>query len=515
DSVVDQTRKATDVLRADRTRVADRQAQHSRIEDEIDRVNSEISKIDEKIVEKQNELDELEPVLTRNMAILQNVEAFAPFVDALQTARGLLTVAEEGLKIARRAQRGGTTDLWMVQALPMMEEFFGWFGPRAGEFPRIVNQNLILHMETTGRCICGHEIGPGELEAVRAMAEVGDDSASRRLTSLYDLSRDWGDKAKGARDTYEEVEAELAAAYEQGQIARAALTQAQTDLDNMGDQPLQDHHNLRQNVLDQTRAQGELRALIEANTKRKAELEHERQEFTRRNIANASEELKGAEATLLAAEMVKNLASTLKEIHAAACRPKLEKWMNENYWVDTENRVIRIDEDWNIRTYDKQPDGTLLPVPGGGAETTLLTYAFAAAASKLIPAFKGAGREAMPNDQQVREAETIPLVVDAPFSSLGDNYQKTVARLLPLATSQVVLFNEASHLNRFTDMGEAGRIGKLYSVKFTGDLVEVGPDGEPRNMTKTFDFGGEEITYLVKVPDVVGSSEIVAHTFAF
>jgi DNA sulfur modification protein DndD len=180
--------------------------------------------------------------------------------------------------------------------------------------------------------------------------------------------------------------------------------------------------------------------------------------------------------------------------------------MNEAYWATKVSRKIRIDEDWNVSTYDESGEDEF-DVHGGGAETTLLTYAFAAATAKLIPAFKSAGIEAIPENEQVQEVETIPLVVDAPFSSLGPIYQRKVADKLPQAANQLILFNEATHMEHLKTMAQAGKIGKLYSVKFTGNLDE---DAWPR----IFEFGSEEITYLVD-SDEDGYSEVFNHTVAF
>ena len=506
DSVVTQAGKAVDVLRADRARVAQRQDAHSEVEAEMNRINREIETLDTDLAGAEAELGPLEQRLQRSMAVLENVEMFAPKVEALRAAQGALHLAEEGLKRIRGEQAGGTSDLWKVQAQPLMGAFFDWFGPRVGEFPRIVNQNLILHMEKTGRCICGHEIGADELEEVRAMAGEGDDTAARRLTGLYDLSKDWGEEAENVKRTYEQGRADLAAAVDAVDAAKETVEAATADLAALGVAPQQELAALQANVAEDSQEVGRLRGLIEEWMKKKLELEHERGDWARRNIANASEELKVAEAEVLAAEMVKQLASSLKDTHAALCRPQLETWMNAAYWADKVSRKIRIDEDWNVSTYDESGEDEF-DVGGGGAETTLLTYAFAAATAKLIPAFKSAGIEAIPENEQVQEVETIPLVVDAPFSSLGVNYQRTVADKLPQAANQLVLFNEATPLKPFVTMGEAGKIGKLYSVKFTGELKEEAQQ-------RTFEFGGEEITYLVDSTED-GRSEVVHHTFAF
>jgi GAF domain-containing protein len=92
--------------------------------------------------------------------------------------------------------------------------------------------------------------------------------------------------------------------------------------------------------------------------------------------------------------------------------------------------------------------------------------------------------------------------VDAPFSSLGDDYQKEIALRLPLAVDQLILFNEATHMKRFELMEEAGQIGEIYSVLYEGPLKNHG--GE--NVQSTFEFADNEITYVVHNAEQIGSS---------
>ena len=222
------------------------------------------------------------------------------------------------------------------------------------------------------------------------------------------------------------------------------------------------------------------------------------------------DELRAADAQVLAGEMVQNLASSFRDIHAALCRPELERQMNENYWAYRADRRISIDENWEVIAYNERPDegDEMLEVGGGGAETTLLTYAFAAATANLIPAFKNASLNEIPDADQVREAETIPLVVDAPFSSLGENYVRRVAQELPRAVDQLILFNEATHLAHFGSMVESGLVGKVASVKYVGPIVDLSE--EDLRIRTTFEFAGQEITYLEHAP-VQRGSEIQSH----
>jgi DNA sulfur modification protein DndD len=510
DAVVAQAGIATTRLRQERGRISAQLDAHSAHQEEVNILDAEIATLETEMAEKQAELEALEPRLNRMLAALGRVEAFQPMVEALTGAEGVLRLAEAGLKAARANQVTATRDLWKVQAQPLMGSFFEWFAPRVEEFPRIVNQNLILHAEETGQCIFGHPVTQEEIDRVKAMAAEGDDDASRRLTSLYDISREWDADANEVKQQYELVVAEVAAAVGDVEAGGEALKEAQDAIEEMGSAPVQDVANLRQNVADKSREQVELRTQVQERETQKERLSQRRVELMRRNMLIEPDELRAADAQVLAGEMVENLASSFRDVHAELCRPELERQMNENYWSYRADRKIRIDENWAVITYNEKPDegDDVLEVGGGGAETTLLTYAFAAATAKLIPAFKNANLNEIPAASQVQETETIPLVVDAPFSSLGENYQRKVAKELPGAVDQLILFNEATHLTHLTSMLNSGVVGKVLSVKYVGPIALL--SGDELQLRTTFEFAGQEITYLEDAPEQMGS-EIQFH----
>jgi DNA sulfur modification protein DndD len=425
---------------------------------------------------------------------LHKAEAFAPLARELEAARDHLDTAKQLEEAEANSQKERTKSLWMVQAKPLMASFFEWFEPRAEGFPRIVNQNLILHMELTGKCICGHDLTADEIEAVKAMVGEGDDQASRRLTHLFDTAREWDGNADQVRVAFEEGLADMAAKQEAVSAAKDRLREAEEAIAGAGKGP-QDLDALRASVVAHSRAKSELDGQITICEGLLATKNAERADLMRGAMADASDDLKLAHGKELAIGQVVELATSMRDAHADLCRPKLEECMNENYWVMKASRKILVDDNWLVDTYDEVGEDEF-PIGGGGAETTLLTYAFAAATAKMIPAFRGSGvLNEIPDATDMAEAETYPLVVDAPFSSLGRTYQTRVAEKLPKSVHQLILFNESTHLKHFKSMKEKGLIGKLYAVVFTGELKGVAED------EKSFEFAGHEITYVIDETD--------------
>jgi hypothetical protein len=74
--------------------------------------------------------------------------------------------------------------------------------------------------------------------------------------------------------------------------------------------------------------------------------------------------------------------------------------------------------------------------------------------------------------------------------------------MLPASVDQLVLFNEATHLPHLGVMHESGVIGKLYSVNYSGPLEEM----EGEDLKTTFEFAGQEITYLEDSKALLGST---------
>jgi DNA sulfur modification protein DndD len=459
---------------------------------------------DEAIQEWLKNIDGYDKAISLMTKRLKEVDHFAPAIKELEDAKLNQKQYDSAKNRADIAVKKNSSDLWKLQAEKIVTAYSEWFEPQSKKFPLVINKNTISHIKESGKCICGREAGHREIEAIERQLEAsGGDEAARRLTELYNLAGNWESDARRIRKEFEGQRVDQAKAVEALEMADGLVVTALENLANLGTKPGEDPEQLRANLLATTKKRDKENILYEQclNVDKPA-LVQDRASLMRQSQGNLEPKLLEARARARGAELACELVERMKEKHAELARPELERQMNENYWVFKDDRKISIDEDWYVSTYDETRNGPMDAIAGGGAETTLLTYAFAAAAAKLIPSFAGLPDSYFPDAENLAETETYPLAVDAPFSSLGDDYQKEIALRLPLAVDQLILFNEATHMKRFELMEEAGQIGEIYSVLYEGPLKNHG--GE--NVQSTFEFADNEITYVVHNAEQIGSS---------
>jgi DNA sulfur modification protein DndD len=494
DIVIQQTGNAVAALEVKRKQAESAAGVRTAHEATIATIEKQIADKTAEAETKSHELTAAENQLGIFLAQLSAVEEFEPLVKERERCEKELEGAEGLLKEREGRLSDKTRYLWRVPAGPLVGAFCEWFTPRAKEFPTLVNQNVVLHLKERGLCICGRPVEEEHIHAVEALLEGADDEAARRLTTLYDLTKDWSEDVKELDTEFRKAKAAVTQAERAVDEWKGLVLLAKKAIDDHGDEPKEtDLGQLRANVRDRDRAVNKLRGRIEGLEGEIRQLKIDRATAERERGESATDaELRAAEARLLVARMTEALAEEVKEIHAQVARPRLEEEMNKNYWSFKADRMIRISEDWMVTTVDVTDGGAReVEVGGSGSETNLLTYAFAGATAALIPQFKLAGPAALPDSDVVEQAGTYPLVVDAPFSTLGPNYKNKVAAELPDAVDQLVLLNEADDLDRFRTMHSAGKIGRLYSVHYTGPLEAL-----HGTFVTEFEFANHNIEYL-------------------
>jgi hypothetical protein len=207
-------------------------------------------------------------------------------------------------------------------------------------------------------------------------------------------------------------------------------------------------------------------ALQQAISDGKAEID--RKEAAKRSSAPKSHQEVHAAARI--AHQMGDLLDAIADKQADVARRQLQLLINENYVVYKQNIEVAVESDLRVKVIDRTGDIHIEKPVGdlSGSETALLTYAFAAAAAKLLPQYQTLDK-LLTTTPHFADVENIPLVVDAPFSNLGNEYKRRVMDLMARGFSQVVMFTEAAD----TDVLDAfaGRIGAEYLVHFFGDLA--------------------------------------------
>ncbi|MEQ6900782.1 AAA family ATPase [Nocardioides sp. YIM 152588] len=175
-----------------------------------------------------------------------------------------------------------------------------------------------------------------------------------------------------------------------------------------------------------------------------------------RDIDQKVKERKSAEVTDdLAAkararsDMVQNVRKALSEIleiRSERMRQRLDAELKSVYKSITyKNYVPALSESFEL-TLHTNVDGVQLPVGKSTGENQILSLSFVAAVSKLA---REIHKESRAEGEATEDAGTYPIVMDAAFGSLDENYQEAVARALAqMAPQLVVLVSKSQGLGK-------------------------------------------------------------------
>lgn len=175
-----------------------------------------------------------------------------------------------------------------------------------------------------------------------------------------------------------------------------------------------------------------------------------------RDIEQKVKERKNAEVTDdLAAkararsDMVQNVQRALEEIleiRSERMRQRLDAELKSIYKSITyKNYVPTLSESFEL-TLHTDVDGVLLPVGKSTGENQILSLSFVAAVSKLAREIR---TERRAEGEPRADTGIYPIVMDAAFGSLDENYQEAVARALAqMAPQLVVLVSKSQGLGK-------------------------------------------------------------------
>ncbi|GAA3137780.1 AAA family ATPase [Kribbella aluminosa] len=113
--------------------------------------------------------------------------------------------------------------------------------------------------------------------------------------------------------------------------------------------------------------------------------------------------------------------------------------------ITHQNQVPTLSEDFEL-TLHKDVNGVQLPVPKSTGENQILSLSFVAAVSKLAREIR---QERRAEGDSAEDAGTYPIVMDAAFGSLDQDYQEAVSRALAnMAPQLVVLVSKSQGLGK-------------------------------------------------------------------
>lgn len=218
-------------------------------------------------------------------------------------------------------------------------------------------------------------------------------------------------------------------------------------------------------------------------------LEREIEQKTRdRSRASVEDEL--AEKARRRSDLVQSVTRALKEIlriREDDMRQRLDAELKSIFAKIThQNHQPILDEGFELRL-EKEVDGVMLPVPKSTGENQILSLSFVTAVSQIARQIRTEGRA---EGSSPEGAGTYPIVMDAAFGSLDDDYQESVARALAeMAPQLVVLVSKSQGLGKVVEqlLPHVSHVGIIET--HTTSHGDVGDDIE---------LGGNSYPYIVK-----------------
>ena len=468
-----------------------------KLQEEIDNLRAELK-------DEQDQLprltSELKAVIANYHSINAQLEEFDELSEVLADAESALEnekTAKSAVDHANQKLSDALGGAYLHVATPVFDAVRKVFDRR--RYPNDVSSTLIEQLRDTMKCICGRSLTDHMLETLEPLSPTDDSVVNRMITlkshaTSLRTSTDATDAVDNARVGLDEAIDSHKAAVETRAAAEAKLEEAGADRFKEVDR--------KSLVTQRSEALTERSRLDTEIATKSGGIERIKVDIVRNEVkkrdAAPKQHQDVHEAALIAHEM-SGLLDDIRQKQADVARGQLETLINENYVLYKENIQIKIDSDYMVKVYDQTGYESLEKPIGdlSGSETALLTYAFAAAAAKLLPQYQTLDK-LLTTIPTFGKVENIPLVVDAPFTNLGSEYQQLVMELMTRSFSQVLVFSEAA-ISEVKVLGDAiEKIGAEYLVHFEGHLAD--------NAVCTFEWKGNSHTYASSNSEVVKSS---------
>ncbi|MGI5485409.1 AAA family ATPase [Microtetraspora malaysiensis] len=329
-----------------------------------------------------------------------------------------------------------------------------------GELPAPLKATFIEDLLAEGTCICGTHLREGSpererLEAWRSRAGLAEVEAA--WNSLKGAIDTVGDQREQFLDGLMRVDEKIAELEEESRQLVADLSQVSNDLKNAPTEDVAETEARREELIrsqnERNRALGDVTARLEAlassraekeDLVRRLEIKDEASQRTLRRM-DAVQEAEGALSEILAllSDGVRNRLDT-----------RLQQLFGE---VALKNQTPELTPGFQLELW-ANIHGQRVPATKSTGENMLLSLAFvgALAGEARIAGAGGAFFEGVGGD--------FPVVMDAVFGNLDEDYRRAVAKFLPELTPQVIVLTSKAQAGSVVEQELKPRIGKQYVI---------------------------------------------------
>nr|WP_241740230.1 AAA family ATPase [Microbacterium invictum] len=467
-------------------------ARASEIQDVIDAKQEEETQLAEEATLTARNIVALKEERDEVAGLLRKHADSAPIQTALDTVNRELEEARQSLEAAEAARSALVATRGFqafTKALGDSTESMAEGLYEKGALPAPLKREFVDKLLADGVCICGaHLTADSEGSAHvrewrhRAGLQVVETSWQQLSGQLRPLASSRTELRESLTELFGRVGSE------KDRLVR--LQEQQGELTGqLKDSPAEDVQALQTKSMDlESRIANKQQRLGQITVQRQ-NLDREIEQKTRdRSKAAVEDEL--AEKARSRSDLVQSVTRALKEILSIReddMRRRLDAELKAIFAKIThQNHQPILDEGFELRL-EKEIDGVMLPVPKSTGENQILSLSFVTAVSQIARQIR---TEARAEGASREGAGEYPIVMDAAFGSLDEDYQESVARALAeMAPQLVVLVSKSQGLGKVVEqlMPHVSHVG-IIETHTTSD-GDVADDVELR---------GNSYPYIVK-----------------
>lgn len=346
-----------------------------------------------------------------------------------------------------------------------------------GSLPAPLKRDFVDSLIEDARCICGTELGAGS-------AALGQVEVWRAKAGLAEVEAAWqrlDGEVKRVGESRSELRSRLQGLAADQQSDREAISRWEGDLADLEEKvkkiPLEEVARLedKREKLQARKDEGN-KQIGAAETKisdLQAEIGALRNQLKTAEIGDAV-----AAKARKRLDLVSSVSDALREIlqiRASDMQSRLDAKVKEVFAEITVKPIYpELNDDFELGLYQRHPDGTVLPAAKSTGENQILSLSFVAAVSQLA-------REVAQGRDESSDSGEYPIVMDAAFGSLDENYKRDVADALArLAPQMIVMVSKGQGLGEVFDQlrphcNHLGVIvGHMTSASSNSETIELG-----------------------------------------
>jgi len=321
-----------------------------------------------------------------------------------------------------------------------------------GSLPAPLKRDFVESLLQQAECICGTPLTDGS-SATRHVQEWRAKAGLAEVEAAWQRLRGDAEGLSAARQDLREALDDFGRRISELRDEISRNEERQTVLDGqLKDLPLEDVQRLEAKRRDLEglikTTEREVGAKKQALATAEAELESLRGELNRAAVMDELA-IKARERLQLVQSVTQALTEIL-EIRSEDMRERLDRKVKEVFAEITIKPYFPVlNEDFELGLFQQTQGGEVLPVPKSTGESQILSLSFVAAVSELAREVRV---ERHVEGELHADAGHYPIVMDAAFGSLDENYQGAVARALARMAPQMVVL-----VSKSQGMGEVIR----------------------------------------------------------